>query len=392
MNSRLQEAILNAAQAVFPQALELSRQIHAHPELRFEEFKASAWLAEALERDGFTVQRGVGSLPTAFIARLERGPGPHIALLAEYDALEGLGHACGHNLIGSMSTGAGMALAKALTDLEGLPGTISVIGCPAEEGGGGKALLLEAGAFTGVDAAFIIHPYDQNLLHTAYLARVAYDITYLGVPAHAADSPHEGVNALDAANLFFAGLNALRQHVTPDVRMHGIITHGGDAPNIIPKETRVRVFVRAGRAEYLQQLISRVQGVIHGAAMMTGCRVEVQDYSPPYLDMRSNPVLMEVFRQASEPLGRSFAPSKTEGGASTDVGNVSHALPTLHPTYAIGQAKPHTEAFAQAAISPAGEQCLQDGIAALALSVATLLEQPQLVRAAWEAHRAQGKT
>lgn len=387
MNPRLQETLLSAAQAVFPQALELSRRIHAHPELRFEEFKASAWLADALEQAGFVVQRGVGSLPTAFIARLERGPGPHIALLAEYDALEGLGHACGHNLIGSMSVGAGLALAKA--NLDDLSGTISVIGCPAEEGGGGKAILLEAGAFVEVDAAFIIHPYDQNLLHTAYLARVAYDITYLGVPAHAADSPHEGINALDAANLFFAGLNALRQHVTPDVRMHGIITHGGDAPNIIPKETRVRVFVRAAQAEYLQKLIPRVRGVIEGAAMMTGCKVEVQDYSPAYLDMRSNPVLMEVFRQASEPLGRAFAPSKTEGGASTDVGNVSHALPTLHPTYTIGEVKPHTEAFAQAAISPEGERCLRDGIAALALSVATLLEQPQLVQAAWEAHRTQ---
>lgn len=389
MNPRLQETLLSAAQAVFPQALELSRRIHAHPELRFEEFKASAWLADALEQAGFVVQRGVGSLPTAFIARLERGPGPHIALLAEYDALEGLGHACGHNLIGSMSVGAGLALAKA--NLDDLSGTISVIGCPAEEGGGGKAILLEAGAFVEVDAAFIIHPYDQNLLHTAYLARVAYDITYLGVPAHAADSPHEGINALDAANLFFAGLNALRQHVTPDVRMHGIITHGGDAPNIIPKETRVRVFVRAAQAEYLQKLIPRVRGVIEGAAMMTGCKVEVQDYSPAYLDMRSNPVLMEVFRQASEPLGRTFAPSKTEGGASTDVGNVSHALPTLHPTYTIGEVKPHTEAFAQAAISPEGERCLRDGIAALALSVATLLEQPQLVQAAWEAHRTQDK-
>lgn len=389
MNPRLQEAILRAAQEVFPQALELSRKIHAHPELRFEEFKASAWLADALEQAGFVVQRGVGSLPTAFIARLTRNPGPNIALLAEYDALEGLGHACGHNLIGSMSVGAGMALAQA--NLDGLLGTISVIGCPAEEGGGGKAILLEAGAFAGVDAAFIIHPYDQNLLHTAYLARVAYDITYLGVPAHAADSPHEGINALDAANLFFAGLNALRQQVTPDVRMHGIITHGGDAPNIIPKEARVRVFVRAAQAEYLHKLIPRVRGVIEGAAMMTGCKVEVQDYSPAYLDMRSNPVLMEVFRQNSEQLGRTFAPSKTEGGASTDVGNVSHALPTLHPTYFIGQAKPHTEAFAQAAISPEGEQCLQDGIAALALSVATLLEQPQLVQAAWEAHRIQGE-
>jgi len=387
MSPRLQETLLSAAQAVFPQALELSRRIHAHPELRFEEFKASGWLADALEQAGFEVQRGVGSLSTAFIARLNRGPGPNIALLAEYDALEGLGHACGHNLIGSMSVGAGLALAKA--NLDDLSGTISVIGCPAEEGGGGKAILLEAGAFVGVDAAFIIHPYNQNLLHTAYLARVAYDITYMGVPAHAADSPHEGINALDAANLFFAGLNALRQHVTPDVRMHGIITHGGDAPNIIPKETRVRVFVRAAQAKYLQKLILRVRAVIEGAAMMTGCKVELQDYSPAYLDMRSNPVLMEVFRQTSEQLGRTFAPSKTEGGASTDVGNVSHALPTLHPTYAIGEVKPHTEAFARAAISPEGEQCLRDGIAALALSVATLLEQPQLVQAAWEAHRAQ---
>lgn len=387
MNPALQGSILEASQAIFPQALHLSRQIHTHPEIRFQEHLASSWLTQALEAAAFEVERRVGGLPTAFVARRVRGEGPNIALLAEYDALEGLGHACGHNLIATMSVGAGLALAKALTQEHGCSGTVSIMGCPAEEGGGGKALLLGAGVFEGVDAALIIHPYDQNLLHTAYLARVGYDLTYYGVPAHAADAPHEGINALDAANLFFAGLNALRQQVTPDVRMHGIITHGGDAPNIIPAQTRLRVFVRAAQAETLERLLPRVGGVIEGAALMTGCRAEVHEASPRYLDLRSNPVLREVFAQASSQVGRVFAPDKLEGGASTDVGNVSHVLPTLHPTYSIGPVKPHTPAFAEAAISPVGERCLYDGIVALALSAATLLEQPVGVARAWEAHR-----
>ena len=377
--------IIQACDETFDETLRLSKLIHAHPELRFEERQAAGWLATALEQSGFALERGLGGLPTAFRGLMVRGAGSHVTLLAEYDALEGLGHACGHNLIGAMATGAGLALAR----VPGWTGTLSVTGCPAEEGGGGKVMLLEAGAFAGIDAALMIHPFAQNVLAQPFLARAALEVTFHGRAAHAALAPHEGINALDAANLFFAGLNALRQHVTPDVRLHGVIQHGGDAPNIIPAQTRLLVVARAARGEYLfENLLPRVRAVIDGAALMTGCTVSLREPVPAYKDVRANPVLLQLFREVSFSLGREFVPEKPLESASTDLGNVSHAIPTIHPYYSLGwDAQPHTPEFERAAISLEGERCLRDGVRALAISAATLLTNPQLVADAWHAQQ-----
>ena len=249
--------------------LDLSHRIHAHPEVRFEEVQAAAWLTEALEARGFAVERGVGGLPTAFRARLEgRGPGPTVAVLCEYDALPGLGHACGHNVIATMGAGAGFALAPLMGDFDG---TLLVLGTPAEEGGGGKVTLLEAGVFDGVDAAIMIHPYKSSHPSMGTLASTKWDVAFHGVPAHAAMAPHKGRNALDAVRLAFAGIDALRQQVRDDVRMHAIVTDGGAAANIIPETASMNAVARARDARYLfDDLVPRLENVFEGAALMTG--------------------------------------------------------------------------------------------------------------------------
>ena len=347
--------------------VELSHRIHAHPEIRFEEERASAWLADALERRGFAVERGVGGLPTAFRARLDGRPGgPTVALLCEYDALPGLGHACGHNLIATMGAGAAIALAPVMGELDG---SLLVIGTPAEEGGGGKIILLEAGVFDGVDAALMIHPYHLDQAGMATLASVKLEVVYTGTPAHAAMAPFEGRNALDAVRLAFAGIDAMRQQVRDDVRMHAIVSDGGAAPNIIPERAAMTCVARSADARHLHEsLVPRLQGVFQGAALMTGTTVEVTDASHPYDEIRRNPALEAAFERHARRRGRTITPFDPSSGAgSTDMGNLSQVLPGLHGMLAIDDAAlPHTAAFATAARSERGDRTLVDGASVLA--------------------------
>lgn len=342
--------------------LRLSHTIHAHPEIRFEERQAARWLSETLREHGFEVEAGVGGLETAFRAgRPGKSSGPKVALICEYDALEGLGHACGHNVIATMSLGAALAVAPLMDDL---PGELVVVGTPGEEGGGGKVILLEEGVFDNLDAAMMIHPSHEDRVGGPALARVGWDVHFTGTPAHAAAAPHLGVNALDAVRLAFSGLDALRQQVTPDVRIHGIITHGGDATNIIPKAASLRVFLRAATKEYLyENLVPRSRSIFQGAALMTGAEVRIEEAARAYENMVTNVPLAKRFGEHSARLGRDALPlEKAQFGGSTDMGNVSQRLPALHAYLAIDdQARPHTPEFAEAARSERGDAAVLDG-------------------------------
>jgi amidohydrolase len=363
--------------------LELSHRIHANPEIRFQEVQASAWLADTLEASGFSVERNAGGLATAFRAELDSGQeGPTIAVLAEYDALEGLGHACGHNVIATMGVGAGLALAPSMRHL---PGKLVVIGTPAEEGGGGKAILLDSGVFDGIDAAAMIHPYHLNQTGITMLASFKWNVRFRGVPAHAALAPHTGVNALDATRLTFAGMDALRQQVRPDARLHAIITHGGDAANIIPERAEMLLVARAGDGRYLfDSLAVRLRNVVEGAALMTGAEVEIEDASPAYRELLTNPTLAALFERHATRLGRELAQwGERNPGGSTDMGNVSQRVPSLHAMLAIDDAAlPHTDGFREAARGPRGDQGVLDGARILASIAADLLTEPALLQQA----------
>jgi len=369
--------------------LDLAHRIHAHPEVRFEEVQASAWLTEALQARGFTVERGVGGLPvergvgglpTAFRARLEgRGSGPTVAVLCEYDALPGLGHACGHNVIATMGAGAGFALAPLMGELAG---TLLVIGTPAEEGGGGKVTLLEAGVFDGVDAAIMIHPYKSSHPSMGTLAATRWDVSFRGVPAHAAMAPHLGRNALDAVRLAFAGIDALRQQVRDDVRMHAIVTDGGAAANIIPETASMNAIARARDGAYLfDDLAPRLENVFRGAALMTGTELDMRPSTLPYLEIVDNAPLEAAFTRHATRRGRSVTPyDMADGTGSTDMGNVSQAVPGLHGMLDIDDAAlPHTAAFEVAAGSPRGDATVIDGAAVLAGIAAELFLDPDLM-------------
>jgi amidohydrolase len=369
--------------------VDLSHRIHAHPEIRFEEHRASAWLAEALESRGFAVERGVGRLPTAFRAtRRGRPGGPTIAILSEYDALPGLGHACGHNLIATIGAGAGMALAPLMADIEG---TLVVIGTPAEEGGGGKQLLLDQGVFDGVDVALMIHPYHRNQAGMGTLASTKWQVTFRGTPAHAAMAPHLGRNALDAIRLSFAGIDALRQQVRDDVRMHAIITDGGAAANVIPETASMTAVARAADSRYLfDDLAPRLRDVFKGAALMTGTSVAIDDASPAYAEIASNAPLEEAFERHASRRGLPLSPyDPLARTGSTDMGNVSQVLPALHGMVAIDDtALPHTAAFADAARSPRGDAALVDGASILAAIAVDLFTDADLLRRTRDAFRA----
>jgi amidohydrolase len=378
--SRIDQSVANEAATL----LELSHRIHANPEVRFEEIKASGWLADVLEARGFTVSRAVAGLPTAFKAELTggAGPGPTIAVLAEYDALPGLGHACGHNIIATMGVGAGLALAPLMRDL---PGKLVVMGTPAEEGGGGKVIMLNEGVFDGVEAAVMIHPWIYNQVTMPMLASTRWSIGYHGVPAHAAAAPHLGVNALDAVRLAFAGLDALRQQMRADARVHAMITRGGDAVNVIPEYAELMLVARAADNAYLfDTLVPRLEGVFEGAARMTGTRLELRPEPIRYAAMRFNEPLEALYARHAERRGRPITPlDPSAGTGSSDMGNISQALPSLHAMIAIDdRAMPHTAPFAVAAGSKRGEEAVLDGAAILAGMAADLLRDPELLDAA----------
>lgn len=365
---------------------DLALRIHANPELGFEEFKAAAWLTEALERGGFRVERGVGGLPTAFKAvHPAVNPGPRIAILAEYDALPELGHACGHNLIATIAVGAALGLAPFKKEL---PGTLLVIGTPAEEGGGGKIKLIQAGVFRDVDAAMMVHPADQTVVDRGSLAITEVKIEFHGKAAHASSEPEKGINALDAVIQTFVALNALRQHIKDGSRIHGIITHGGVKPNIVPEYAAAVFYVRAPENTYRDELVEKLKKCAEGAALATGAKLTFTKVGHEYKAIRPNKTMAQVFAKYLVELG--YPPEEPKGWmGSTDMGDVSWEVPAIHPYIRIGPGEipGHSREFAEAAKSEGARQAMLTAAKAVAATCVELWTDPELFRRVQEEFR-----
>ena len=356
--------------------IELSLRIHRNPELGFQEVKASAWLTEYLDGNGFAVEKGICQLDTAFRGIYGSGK-PTIALLAEYDALPEVGHACGHNIIATAAVGAAVAL-RGVIDEAG--GSVTVIGTPAEELYGGKVLMAERGAFEDIDAAMIVHPSMVDMASIQALACIGLEVEFRGKAAHAAAFPQEGVNALEAMIQAFNGINSLRQHIRETARIHGIITHGGEAPNIVPAYTAGSFLVRAVDDPYLDELKEKVLNCFKAASLATGAGLEYK-WTAYYAPLKTNFALAEVFTKNMEALGRNLWPTLNRALGSSDVGNVSALVPTIHPMVSIAPLDVliHSPEFAAAAASAEGNRGLLDGAKALAMTVVDLIAQPGIM-------------
>ncbi len=374
----LKSQIRDAVEEHRQELIDLSIMIHSHPELGFEEEKACEWLTGFLGKYGFHVERGIAGLPTAFRATYGRDS-PVVALLAEYDALPGIGHACGHNIIATSSVGAAMA-ARLAVDKFG--GTVAVLGTPAEELYGGKAIMAEKGIFQDIAAAMLVHPAASNTNSIQALACIGLDIEFFGKAAHASSSPSEGINALEAMIQAFNHINSLRQHIRERARLHGIITDGGQAANIIPAHSAGSFLVRAEDEDYLEILKGKVLSCFQSAAVATGARLEYKWAEPHYMAMRTNNHFAEVFARNLEAAGRRVQSYHEERGmGSTDMGNVSQKVPSIHPSISIVNPGivEHTAEFAQAAASEEGHRGMLDAAKAMAMTVYDLLSNHEVL-------------
>lgn len=365
--------VKSAAQERFDSArdevIELSHRIHAHPEMGFEEVKASAWLCESLDEAGFAVEQGICDLPTAFRARAGSGP-LHIAICAEYDCLPGIGHACGHNIIAASAVGAAVAAAKVADEL-GL--TISVIGTPAEEVGNasGKILLLERGAFEGIHAAMMVHPAPFDMLRAKIIAASMFDVHCTGKESHASAFPELGVNAADALTIAQTALGLLRQHIRSTDRIHGIVTNGGAAPNVVPAHTSAKYIIRSETLDQLAELRPKVYRCFEAGGLATGAKIAITGGDKPYAEMHHDNDMAVLYRRNSEALGRPFpnlGEWETRPTGSTDMGNVSRAMPSIHPMIGINSlpAVNHQPEFTAHCITPDADKALVDGAMAMA--------------------------
>jgi amidohydrolase len=372
----VKEAARERVEQARDELVALSHRIHAHPELGFEEERACAWLCELLEGAGLEVERGVGELPTAFAARAGSGP-LHVVVCAEYDALPAVGHACGHNLIAAMAAGAGLALARVADDA-GL--RVTVLGTPAEEGGGGKVLLLERGAFDGAHAAMMVHPSPYEQAEMPIIAVSHLEIAYTGKEAHASAYPFLGVNAADAMVVAQTAIGLLRQHLRAGDRVHGIVTKGGDAANIIPAHTEGKWMVRAATLEQLKEAQAKVTRCFQAGALATGATLELTSDERPYSEMRHDHDLSALYQRNAEALGRSFPDRSDRGAGSTDMGNISLALPSIHPTIGIDAlpAVNHQPEFTAKCATPAADRAVVDGAVAMAWTAIDAAADPGL--------------
>ena len=363
-------AAKTAARAAFDRVedelVALSHRIHAHPEIRWEEERAAAWVGEALTGYGFAVEPGICDLPTAFHATAGTGP-LHVVLCAEYDALPGIGHACGHNIIAASAVGAAVALAEVADDL-GL--TVRVMGTPAEEGGGGKILLLQGGAFDGAHLAMMTHPAPFDIAQWPIIAAQQFRIRYTGKEAHASAFPELGINAGDALTVAGVAVGLLRQHIHAGDRVHGIVTHGGEAPNIVPAHTEAEYIIRGATVADFEVMRERVMRCFEAGALATGATLEVMPRHEPYAEMHHDPDIAAAYRRNAEALGRTFPPYDPRASGSTDMGNVSLAIPSIHPAIGIGSlpAVNHQPEFTAHCVTPDADHALADGAVAMAWS------------------------
>ncbi|HEX9822276.1 MAG TPA: M20 family metallopeptidase [Methylomirabilota bacterium] len=374
--SAVKDRIGQAVDRVAGDLERLSHRIHANPELAYQEVKAAGWLSDFLTAHGFTVERGVAGVETAFRATVDTGPGPTVAILCEYDALPVIGHACGHNVIATAGAGAGAALAAVRDQLP--PGRIQVIGTPAEEEGGGKVRLIQGGVFQGVDAAMMIHGFDRWILHQDLLGIVRVGFEFTGKAAHASADPWEGVNALDAVIQTFNNVSMLRQQTRPEARIHGIVTQGGAAPNIIPEAAACTFYVRAPRLDGMGELRARVIACAEGAATATGCRLQVIDLEAPYEPLKRNDTLLGLFQANMQSVGAVESPAIPDRLGSSDIGNVSQVIPAIQPMVQIAPPGTpiHSRAFEAAAVTPLARQGMCQAAKAMAMTTYDLLADP----------------
>jgi amidohydrolase len=373
------EAAAAVVDGQLDELVSLSHFVHSTPELCFDETVSARAVAETLRAGGLTVQEGVYELPTALESRAGGGD-LVVAVCAEYDALPDVGHACGHNIIAATAVGAGLALAAVADDL-GL--SVRVLGTPAEEGGGGKILMLQRGAFAGVHAAMMVHPWPTERLTGSCLAVAHFDVRYTGREAHASAAPWEGVNAQDALTVAQVAIGLLRQQLPPGDQVHGVVTHSSAAANVIPAAITARYMVRARTAAALEKLRPRVEACFEAGAQATGCTVAYEELAPVYSHMEADPALLDAYRANAEALGRHF--DADDSGAplptfSTDMANVSLAVPTIHPLIGIEThgAVNHQREFAAACVTASADAAVRDGAVALAWTAIDAATDPGL--------------
>jgi amidohydrolase len=375
----MKDLLKNYLETIQNRLWEISDTLYHHPELGDQEYESSKRLIEFLEEHNFVVEKGIVGRPTAFRAVYDsKKDGPTIAYLSEFDALPEVGHGCGHNMIGTMSAGAGVTLSKVVDEIGG---RVVVLGTPAEETNGAKVPMSEQGIFDDIDAAMILHPGDESYESGESLAMDAIQFDFRGRTSHAAASPEMGINALDAVIQLFNGINALRQHVTSDVRIHGIIKEGGVAANIVPDKAVAQFYVRAKDRSYLNEVVQKVISISIGASSMTGAEVHIENYELSYDNMVTNQTLSQVFTANLLSTGVKQVHKPKNSYGSIDMGNVSHVVPAIHPY--IGLDSPgliaHTREFADLTITDNSHQILSRGALALALTGFDLITNKEVL-------------
>jgi len=376
----MKEKVVNNIEQIKEQLIELSEYIYANPELGYEEFKASKAHVDLLVKHGFTVETGYLGIETAFRATYDSGKeGPAIGFMSEYDALPGVGHGCGHNLLGTTNTGAGIVLSKLLKELKG---KVVVFGTPAEETSGAKVEMADRGAFNDIDVVMEVHPGSYHFKSGNSLALEAVQFKFTGKAAHAAAYPEKGINALDAAINTFVGINALRQHILPDSRIHGVITEGGKAANIVPDLAIAQFYVRAGKKTYLKELVEKVKNCARGAAMAAGAGIEISNYEASYDNLVTNQTLSAAYCRSLLNMGVKEIREPKESYGSLDVGNVSQLVPTIHPYFGICEEDipAHTREFADATRTPMAFGSMSQTIGALVLTAIELMTDDSLLQ------------
>ena len=364
----IKQQIMQEVDALAEELYTLSKKLYDNPETAFEERETCETLSSYLETKGFEVERGVGDVETAFYAKL---PGketkPTLAFLAEYDALPKIGHGCGHNLIAAASIGAGIALNR---HLDGIDGSMVIVGTPAEEGGGGKVMLINSGVFDDIDAAMMFHPSSRNSIGNGSLGRIKFNVEFFGKTAHAAGGPEEGLNALDAIISLFCNIGLLRQQLKDEARVHGVILKGGEVPNVIPDYTSAQFYVRALDMDYLEVVYEKVCNCAKAAALATGTEVKITEYPLRYEPRKRSRELEKIFQHYMEELGLEVEEEESGNMGSTDLGNLSRRLPAIHPYLAImdKDIAGHSVGMAKATMVPRGQKAMLDAAKILALT------------------------
>lgn len=379
--------VCEAIDRIEDQLRNVSQEIFEHPEVQNEEVFASKLLASELEKAGFNVELGIAGLPTAIRAvHPAMSDGPTVAILGEYDALPEIDHACGHNLIAAGGLGAALAVGSIKSEL---PGKLIFFGTPAEEGGGGKILMVDAGLFEDVDVAMMFHPAGNTMVGRGSLAITEVKIEFHGKPSHASGSPEKGINALDAVIQTFNGINALREHIKDGARIHGIISHGGLKPNIVPEYAAAEFYVRAQENDYRDELLTKLRNCAEGAALATGARLEFSQVGISYKALKPNKILGELFLKHVVASGLPHEPQKDNAMGSTDMGDVTQVVPGIHPYVKIAEedVAGHSREFTEASGSERGKVAMLAAAKAMAMTTIDLLEDADLVARIWEEFR-----